>query len=344
MTAIALFSQIAALDFASRFQQWASGEAQAILQMLQFAPLNGPAFINDPGDPYSGLITLRVMPGSEAASLGVRRGDRLTSVCSTFVSSVNGMLAAASRAIGSQECVIAFTRGNERITYIGSGARRHGWRIAHGQAQTWPAPQVSAPMPPNPTPYVPPSRPAPPAYAPPSAQSDTPGPTFDCTVRLTKVEHMICSNPELAAKDRELASLYESLIGGLHGQARSELVASEHAWLRQRGQCREPGMKLCIVACYEQRIGELKRQLSLSSGLSRKEERERPALSSRSAQPGAAVEPRDSLARRLAIANTPTRCLNAISLAKTRFGADWRSAIAPADVVTCAAELQRAGD
>jgi len=94
--------------------------------------------------------------------------------------------------------------------------------------------------------------------APAAAQT---GSSFDCTTAHHAVEQVICSDPGLAALDRELAALYAyALIGPDMDPARQrELIVRQTEWLQGRNGCGQAqSLEACVIASHGQRILELK--------------------------------------------------------------------------------------
>jgi hypothetical protein len=76
--------------------------------------------------------------------------------------------------------------------------------------------------------------------------------SFDCAKATTKVEHLICDNPEISKLDDELAVRYVSI---LNDRAHAQEVRSEQAqWIKYRNYCEN---KTCLSALYRARIQEL---------------------------------------------------------------------------------------
>jgi hypothetical protein len=125
----------------------------------------------------------------------------------------------------------------------------------HGSPQA-PAPQVAD--------HGSPQAPAPQVADHGSPQTPAPqvvpvqGPSFDCKTNRRPVEQAICGDAELSSKDRVLQDLYSQVLGGLSGQARTDLIQAENLWVTQRNQCHDPGMAACIAQTYDARIRELK--------------------------------------------------------------------------------------
>lgn len=74
--------------------------------------------------------------------------------------------------------------------------------------------------------------------------TETITPSFDCVKASTKVEKMICSNPELAKKDRELNDYYNKYINFLldnHPEFKDILVKAQQNWLKERNKITDMG-------------------------------------------------------------------------------------------------------
>jgi uncharacterized protein len=79
-------------------------------------------------------------------------------------------------------------------------------------------------------------------------------PSFNCRNARTSVERAICSNPELAAKDRRMATLYEQAGGSRKGP----VDRVQWRWLAERNACaRSRALQDCIDDVYDERIAEL---------------------------------------------------------------------------------------
>jgi len=62
------------------------------------------------------------------------------------------------------------------------------------------------------------------------------GPGFDCTKAANEVELAICTTPELAAADREMAAAYGALNIKLTGAAKDHLLKDQQHWLAIRSE------------------------------------------------------------------------------------------------------------
>ena len=63
-----------------------------------------------------------------------------------------------------------------------------------------------------------------------------PGPGFDCTRAANEVELAICTTPELAVADREMAAAYGELNIKLTGAAKDHLLKDQQHWLGIRSE------------------------------------------------------------------------------------------------------------
>lgn len=84
------------------------------------------------------------------------------------------------------------------------------------------------------------------------------GASFDCDKTLTKVEKIICSNPELSALDEELDKVYREALQKAPDQ--SALKLQQLGWLKERNSCKDTS---CLNVQYLLRNGELSRIISL---------------------------------------------------------------------------------
>ncbi len=90
----------------------------------------------------------------------------------------------------------------------------------------------------------------------PARSTVSPSPSFNCRSARTSVEQAICDDPELAAKDRRMARLYERAGGSRFGP----VDPTQRGWLAARDACgRAAGAALqaCLHGAYDGRIREL---------------------------------------------------------------------------------------
>jgi hypothetical protein len=121
---------------------------------------------------------------------------------------------------------------------------------------------AEAPKPAAKTP--PPVAPKPPAKAqPPVSQAKAPArpaadpakPSFNCRYGRSSSERMVCSSPSLAAKDRQMSSIYYAAMASADAGTRSHLRRSRDAFLVKRERC---GSEACVAAAYNSRIAEIR--------------------------------------------------------------------------------------
>jgi len=88
-------------------------------------------------------------------------------------------------------------------------------------------------------------------------------PSFDCRRARTAVEQAICATPALAARDREMAFLYQRALVSDPDRARA-VGGSQGGWLAARNDCARTGplgsgaIEACIGQAYDARIRELR--------------------------------------------------------------------------------------
>jgi len=79
-------------------------------------------------------------------------------------------------------------------------------------------------------------------------------PSFDCARASTAVENMLCSDAQLADRDRRAAQQYFALRGSLPPGVRSQLLESQRLFLRQRSDCRS---SQCLADLSDVRLRQL---------------------------------------------------------------------------------------
>jgi uncharacterized protein len=81
-------------------------------------------------------------------------------------------------------------------------------------------------------------------------------PSFNCRYAKTRTEKLICGSPRLAARDREMASLWYALMAKADPGTRAHLRRSRDAFLGRRERCGSEG---CVDSAYASRMAELRR-------------------------------------------------------------------------------------
>lgn len=95
----------------------------------------------------------------------------------------------------------------------------------------------------------------PPVIAPPPPPQATANPSFNCANARTRGERAVCSDPGLAALDRQMAAQYRSAVASSDRRTRAELERSRGRFLSFRDQC--PSDE-CIADTYRGRIREIR--------------------------------------------------------------------------------------
>ena len=99
--------------------------------------------------------------------------------------------------------------------------------------------------------------PQPKAKAEPAVQARSAGsPSFNCGYARTRSERLVCSNGSLAARDRQMAALYYSVMANADVGTRAHLRRSRDAFLSRRERC---GSEDCVMSIYDARIQEIRR-------------------------------------------------------------------------------------
>jgi uncharacterized protein YecT (DUF1311 family) len=138
------------------------------------------------------------------------------------------------------------------------------------EPQPSPTPELAQAPPPPPAPVAAPSprprpaaRPAPrPSQAPVReevAERPRPAqarPSFNCRYAKTRTERMVCSDERLAARDREMASLYYEALAVGDRRTRALLRGTRDSFLAYRERCRT---STCVAQAYEDRVDEIDR-------------------------------------------------------------------------------------
>jgi S1-C subfamily serine protease len=104
------------------------------------------------------------------------------------------------------------------------------------------------------------------------AQSPMPQPSFNCAKAATQIEHLICSDPELAQWDGRMGDAYKQTYVKRAGDNRRALIDDQRQWVALRNaQCNQPdlaGTKSCILELTKSRTSVLQQQVAQSVQLS----------------------------------------------------------------------------
>lgn len=80
-------------------------------------------------------------------------------------------------------------------------------------------------------------------------------PSFNCNLARTRSERMVCSSPRLAAKDRQMSSMFYSALADANGRTRGRLRSSRDRFLAFRERC---GNEACVAQAYDDRMDEIR--------------------------------------------------------------------------------------
>jgi uncharacterized protein YecT (DUF1311 family) len=148
------------------------------------------------------------------------------------------------------------------LVYQMDGAEPLVYRLATAGGIARPAP-VTVP-PPSGVPAAPrvQAAEAPPVATTPPAQKPAPqtpspaaSPSFNCNNARTRSERMVCGSASLAAKDREMSSLFYRALADADGQTRRELRRTRDDFLAYRERC---SSEACIAQSYDGRMREIR--------------------------------------------------------------------------------------
>lgn len=81
-------------------------------------------------------------------------------------------------------------------------------------------------------------------------------PSYNCRHAGTRTEIMVCADPGLAARDRQMAAVYYDRMSGADAETRRQLRRSRDLFLARRERCRT---EACVASAYEERVAEIRR-------------------------------------------------------------------------------------
>jgi uncharacterized protein/heat shock protein HslJ len=91
-------------------------------------------------------------------------------------------------------------------------------------------------------------------------------PSFDCARATVAVERSICADPRLAARDSQLANVYDESVRRSGGRPEPWLSTSQRAFIVQRDACAHSDEQLaCIERVYDERIAEVQVKAGLAT-------------------------------------------------------------------------------
>ena len=84
------------------------------------------------------------------------------------------------------------------------------------------------------------------------------GPSFDCGKAESEAEKLVCSEPRLAALDRQLADEYQHALAE-PGTDKAVLESVQRGWVSGRDDCwKADDVRRCVLESYQTRLVELK--------------------------------------------------------------------------------------
>jgi len=90
------------------------------------------------------------------------------------------------------------------------------------------------------------------------------GPSFDCAKAASSAEELVCSDPNLAVADRQLAETYARALAAARSldagadQAEATLKTTQRGWIGGRDDCwKADDLKACVGRAYLTRDAEL---------------------------------------------------------------------------------------
>jgi hypothetical protein len=205
-----------------------------------------------------GRLILELPPGVENAFDGQRR--------------LTADIEYAAQAAADGSGLVYHMEGAEPIVYRLATAGGAMPRVARLEPVTAPSPQAQpqAQAAPAAAPQAPPAARGTPAPQRPAAADPIPkpkveqprqqrtsaSPSFNCNYARTRSERLVCGNGSLAAKDRQMAALYYSVMANADVGTRAHLRRSRDAFLVRRERC---GSEDCVISIYDARIQEIRR-------------------------------------------------------------------------------------
>ncbi|TFI59263.1 hypothetical protein E2493_05320 [Sphingomonas parva] len=189
----------------------------------------------------TGRFILELPPGTENAFDGMRR--------------VSADVEYSAQAAADGSGLVYQMDGAEPVVYrlaIFDLARPSPVELPQPSAPPAAPPEVASVPAKGPAPAVPP---APETRRPEEPAQPASGPSFNCRYGRSNSERMVCGSPALAAKDRQMASIYYAAMARVDPAARAHLRRSRDWFLQRRERC---GSEECVAAAYNARIAEIR--------------------------------------------------------------------------------------
>lgn len=214
----------------------------------------------------SGRFVLELPPGAERGFAGKRRLHADIEYAAQMAADGSGLVYQIK---GAEPIIYKLAAFDLKYEDYLAPAADAGTQLARRDAESAgppPEPQEAAPKTPpsgrqdraEPAP-PPPPRPAPTSRPGTVAESArvgvTSSPSFSCRNARMRSERMVCANDRLASLDREMSSLFYSVMSDADGAIRAELRRSRDRFLAWRDRCSN---ETCVAEAYRDRIAEIK--------------------------------------------------------------------------------------
>jgi uncharacterized protein YecT (DUF1311 family) len=188
----------------------------------------------------AGSLALDLPPG--VAVVGGRR---------TLTANIGYALQPAADRSGD---VLTLSNADAIVTPLATLARV-GTPVGEPLSPTAPADQVLPPL--TAEPVAPPAPPSatPPTSATPAPPPATASPSFNCRLARTRGEIAVCSDPGLAALDRQMAAQFSTALAQADSRQRALLQRTRSDFLRYRDNCPS---NACIAETYRGRVREIR--------------------------------------------------------------------------------------
>jgi uncharacterized protein YecT (DUF1311 family) len=196
----------------------------------------------------TGRFVLELPPGAENAFDGLPRVAADVEYSAQAAADGSGLVYQMDGAEPIVYRLASFGMDGRPLPPIGAGpaASAPAAPTAEVAAAPQPAPLQSATPKPAPTDTARAETPAAPGTA---------SPSFNCRYARTATEKMVCGSPSLAARDRQMASVYYAVMAKADADTRNHLRRSRDSFLARRERC---GSAACVTAAYTARIAEIR--------------------------------------------------------------------------------------
>jgi hypothetical protein len=203
----------------------------------------------------SGTMVIDLPPGVKAAFSGARRLEAKVEYAAQAAADGSGLVYSLDGAEPIIARLAAFgvkSGGDPQL----ASADPAPSEVA--PAETPPAAPAAPVVPPAPsearTPAPAPATSPPPTPPPRARPASTAQPSFNCRYARSRSERMVCSDAELARRDRAMSSMFYQALAAGDGTVRRELRRSRDDFLAVRDRCATPG---CVAAAYDRRMDEI---------------------------------------------------------------------------------------